>query len=191
MHLIIIWKRFPWLCTTRLVEGNTNATKTGLWKAPSALWKAYSLPIKEGNGLCPREDIIGFVRFITMVVWVTWESSGGRPSSLLTRSASVWPGPPAPGEGWITGKQSHPASETTQKNKHGHQDAVWQTVGWWTNAFRAHCYPVAIMGCEFWIAHHDLTGNVPNFPVSAIFHSIAWREAFSLDEKIKKEQNHK
>lgn len=64
MHLIIIWKHFPWLCTMRLVEGNTDATKTGLWKAPSALWKARSSPIKEGNGSCPREDTIGLVRFI-------------------------------------------------------------------------------------------------------------------------------
>lgn len=182
MHLIIIWKHFPWLCTMRLVEGNTDATKTGLWKAPLAMWKARSLPIKEGNGSCPREDTIGLVRFI---VWVTWESSGGRPSSLSTRSASVRPGPPAPGAGWIVGKRSHPASETTQKDTGKQTQASgWCLTDSWTVNWRIYgtVALVAITGYEFWIAHHDLTGNVPNFPVSAVFHSTA----FSLDEKIKK-----
>lgn len=187
MHLIIIWKRFPWPCTARLVEGNTNATKTGSWKAPSALWKTRRLPIKEGNGLCPREDTIGLGRFI-----VTWESSGGRPSSLLTRSASVRPGPPAPGAGWTVGKRSHPASETTQKDT-GKQT---RASGWsLTDSWTANWLLLLITINGIWILDRTpwFDWQCPEFPRLWRFPLHCLERGFfsGWEDKKKKEHNHK
>lgn len=179
----MIWKWFPGRVPCGCCWGIQMQQKQDCGKR----LRLCGNPIMEGNGSCPWEDTVGLVWFITLLVRVTWESSGGRPSSLSPRSASVWRGPPAPGAGWRAGKRSHPASETTQNDRktNGRQDGVWHRAGPWTNTFRVK--RVTIMGCEFWIAHHDLTGNVPNFPVSGDFHSVARREAFSLDEKLKKE----
>lgn len=124
---MIIWKPFFWPCLVRLAAGNTNTTKPELWKQPSALWKTLWLPIKEGNGLCPYKDAVG----ARAVSWATWQSSGREPSSLSSRSASVWPWPPAPGAGWRAATQLHPASETTETKTQRTGKQTERSGGFW------------------------------------------------------------
>ncbi len=124
------------------------------------------------------------------VVWRTAQQSFTSLCFCVTRAASAG----CRLESWETLTSSIWNHTERQENKRRRQAGVWHGAGPWTNVFRVSVFTARLaaprvtkMGCEFWIAHHDLTGNVPNFPVSGVFHSVACREAFSLDEKLKKE----
>ncbi len=133
------------------------------------------------SGVTPTERTPQSLRTSLSYLRVFWRTAQQSFTSLCfctTRAASAG----CRFESWETLTSSIWNHTERQENKRRRQAGVWHGAGP-TRLGSARSQHVTIMGCEFWITHHDLTGNVPNFPVSAGFHSMACREAFSLDEK--------